>query len=393
MIDTIIIGAGISGLYLGYRLKQHNIKFVILEKNNRIGGRIKVEKFHDVNINLGAGIFLETHDNLINLLKELKIEYNTAEAEYTFLNNNSDIDLDKIINTVEQEINKYYNETLPNINFTEFMNIYLSEDIIKLIKVYCIYDEHWFMNIHTVMKKYTITDIFGKRERKFCYIKKTWNALLDKLHDFIKDDIIFDNTVTSIEKSNHHEVTTTKQKLVSKNVIICTDGNAKDIKMTGINKLFIYILKNIIPQSSLRIYVKHKKYIIKNYLRTEKLLFKLVPISDEVTLVCYNDDVKADLINNLVKFNKEMLETLVNNTFNINLEISDVKISYWSNAVNYIDPRVNPDLLSFYNVNRGNLYKEHQFSLVGEFVNDYEYGYVENSIDSVNKFVKDIFTK
>ena len=71
--DYIIIGSGISGLYLGYLLK--NKKFLILEKNDHIGGRIQQINFHGQTVQLGAGIVQNYHVNMIKLIKELKLKY------------------------------------------------------------------------------------------------------------------------------------------------------------------------------------------------------------------------------------------------------------------------------------------------------------------------------
>ena len=38
--DVTIIGAGLTGLLLAYRLQQHGISFTIVEARDRIGGRI-----------------------------------------------------------------------------------------------------------------------------------------------------------------------------------------------------------------------------------------------------------------------------------------------------------------------------------------------------------------
>jgi protoporphyrinogen oxidase len=51
-----IIGSGISALYLGYKLKNKGYDFDIYEKNNSIGGRIKVVDFEDIPVVAGAGI-------------------------------------------------------------------------------------------------------------------------------------------------------------------------------------------------------------------------------------------------------------------------------------------------------------------------------------------------
>ena len=74
--DYIIIGSGISGLYLGYLLNNKN--YLILEKNNYIGGRIQHTTFHDTQVQLGAGVFQKYHKNVINLLKKLKLDYITV---------------------------------------------------------------------------------------------------------------------------------------------------------------------------------------------------------------------------------------------------------------------------------------------------------------------------
>lgn len=54
MYDTIIIGSGIAGLYYAYLNRKR--KILVLESNNRVGGRIGQEKFHGVNVVYGAGV-------------------------------------------------------------------------------------------------------------------------------------------------------------------------------------------------------------------------------------------------------------------------------------------------------------------------------------------------
>ena len=45
--DIIIIGGGISGLFLAYKLLNTNLKIIILEGNNDVGGRIQTIKKKD----------------------------------------------------------------------------------------------------------------------------------------------------------------------------------------------------------------------------------------------------------------------------------------------------------------------------------------------------------
>jgi len=51
----IIIGAGIAGLYLGYKLQKEKKDFIILEKDMMCGGRVRVDTFEGESVVLGAG--------------------------------------------------------------------------------------------------------------------------------------------------------------------------------------------------------------------------------------------------------------------------------------------------------------------------------------------------
>lgn len=73
-VDICIVGAGLTGLLMAYRLEQAGKKVIIVESRNRIGGRI----FTDVRegqtpVEMGATWFSRQHDQLQALLKELKV--------------------------------------------------------------------------------------------------------------------------------------------------------------------------------------------------------------------------------------------------------------------------------------------------------------------------------
>ena len=71
MYDYIIIGGGISGLYLNYLLTKSN-KTLLLEKNDHIGGRIYNEKFYDTEINTGARVGGLHNKYLMKLIRKFK---------------------------------------------------------------------------------------------------------------------------------------------------------------------------------------------------------------------------------------------------------------------------------------------------------------------------------
>lgn len=80
----LIVGAGLSGLLIAYRLKQEGIPFKILEARSRIGGRINtVQGTNDTPVEMGATWFGDQHTNIKALLKELGIEYYVQYMEGT----------------------------------------------------------------------------------------------------------------------------------------------------------------------------------------------------------------------------------------------------------------------------------------------------------------------
>ncbi|MEO0629029.1 MAG: NAD(P)/FAD-dependent oxidoreductase, partial [Bacteroidota bacterium] len=70
----VIVGAGLSGLLVGYRLKQLNVPFQIIEARERIGGRIHtVLSANATPVEMGATWFGNQHIHLKKLLSELGI--------------------------------------------------------------------------------------------------------------------------------------------------------------------------------------------------------------------------------------------------------------------------------------------------------------------------------
>jgi monoamine oxidase len=69
---VVIIGGGLSGLYLAYLLGQKGIHALILEASSRLGGRIQTIKGkNETPLELGATWFSDIHQNLLSLIDEL----------------------------------------------------------------------------------------------------------------------------------------------------------------------------------------------------------------------------------------------------------------------------------------------------------------------------------
>ncbi|MGD9898467.1 MAG: protoporphyrinogen oxidase [Calditrichaceae bacterium] len=79
-IDTVIVGAGISGLTTAHNLVKKGIKVKILEKNSRAGGSIRTEEKDGFLVEYGPNSALETTPLLGELFKELKIDHQLIYA-------------------------------------------------------------------------------------------------------------------------------------------------------------------------------------------------------------------------------------------------------------------------------------------------------------------------
>ena len=70
IIDTIIIGGGLSGLYAAYLLSRKNISFAVLEARERVGGRILSLEDHGFFSDLGPSWYWpEMNPKMMGLIK------------------------------------------------------------------------------------------------------------------------------------------------------------------------------------------------------------------------------------------------------------------------------------------------------------------------------------
>jgi monoamine oxidase len=97
-VDTLIVGAGLSGLYTAYRLHQAEQSFLLLEARSRLGGRIlskaadpSLPEPSDYQYDLGpAWVWPEFQPRMAKLLSELDIplfqQYITGDVLYEEMN-------------------------------------------------------------------------------------------------------------------------------------------------------------------------------------------------------------------------------------------------------------------------------------------------------------------
>src|SRR5437879_671309 len=82
MQTVVIVGGGISGLTLAYRLQQEApaVQVTLLEKENRLGGTLGTERRDGFIVELGANGFLDSKPSTLTLSHDLGLDGRLAPA-------------------------------------------------------------------------------------------------------------------------------------------------------------------------------------------------------------------------------------------------------------------------------------------------------------------------
>lgn len=72
--NTVVIGAGISGLITAYQLKNAGVETLVLDQNSRVGGRMFTIEWNGFRLDPGASIIMTSDKFLLDLVRELDLE-------------------------------------------------------------------------------------------------------------------------------------------------------------------------------------------------------------------------------------------------------------------------------------------------------------------------------
>jgi len=208
MYDVIIIGSGLSGLYCAYKLSSQ-LNVLVLEKDDRIGGRIYTVDAIGNSIEAGAGRFNNNHKILKNLLEELKIETVEIPGTIEFKDSTDDnkyegyTDPFKLVNDIVKYSKSKSKKLLQSQTFIEFASKHVTKKEIEfLLDSFGYYEQLVSMNAYDAIK---LLDKGMSSKNTFYTIKKGMSTLTDKLHSKIKHTIKTNTEVTSIKYEAYSE--------------------------------------------------------------------------------------------------------------------------------------------------------------------------------------------
>lgn len=334
----IIIGAGISGLYLGHLLQKQGKDFIILEQQQRYGGRVYVESFDDERIVIGAGIGRFEKDKILyDLCTSLDVPVHKYTSQISRVFSQEKVSDKKFIDELKQFENvRLTKEKRSTTDFLTFLEENKKLDFINLSG----YTDYIHADIIDTIEDYGFDDVISG----YTGFSIDWDNLLDKLYDSMSDKVrLGEGIVEHIEKDKSVR---TNKGVYHYDQLVCT------VPVSIARLLFpsITILEDLDVQPFSRIYVKidkGKKEMaeIKNFTIVDSYLRKIIPINPKkgIYMIGYNDN--GDALESLSDFRNmterqlyDKIRYEINRIFGIDMTIGASKIAFWEYGTTYYKP-------------------------------------------------------
>lgn len=419
VVDVIIIGGGIAGLYAAYQIKRlapPNTTFLILEKNHKqwLGGRAGNDTFYGANVVVGAGVGRKSKDHaLIKLLKDTKVPNSefTSSRIYVPRALFQPDDIMKTMRTLKAEYNKrpeHYRHSQKS--FKQFFIEILGEGEYRSFVNTTGYTDFEDADIYETLYHYGMDDNVSG----WTAIHVPWKDLTESLYQQIggSKHFRFSTEVTRIRKIEDNpgcifEVATAtpngnKTYYANKVVVATTVDAVRKIVPGASARTSIY--QQIQGQPFLIVYAKFdresteimKKYVTSFTVLEKGHLQKMIPMDPDkgVYMVAYSDNqharaLKAKGALENTRKNCEMYSKWAVDALGIPastpLHIIAIKDYYWQTGTHYYEP-LTKEYKSRADFIHQAQHPEKGMVVVGEMVSR-DQGWVEGALESVDAVV------
>ena len=322
----IIVGAGITGLYLAYQLILKGVSaadIVIFEGSKRIGGRIYTNEHKGFRYSVGAGRLGKKHKYVMKIIKDFKLQdqiinigkntnyfvegrlMNEAELLSHYKSNFKSLnELWKY--AIEKKLNgNKYDPSLYNLH--NYFSLILSENEVELLKISFGYiGEMYDMNAYNGL--ITLRKDFDIRNNEFFVLRDGIHILCDVLYKYILDAGVSVNFSSILEDvcdgecgergdKKHVKVSGVKHSY-SKLYLTIKRGDYMNI---GYFKKYESIFNTVSDGHLLRIFAQYKDVWFKDMpkILTQNKLQFIIPIDYNSGLIqiSYSDRYNADFWN------------------------------------------------------------------------------------------------
>jgi hypothetical protein len=381
MTEHLIIGGGISGLYMAYKLNVKDI--IIIEKSNRLGGRILTYENKGFKYESGAGRVGKKQNLIMELIEELGLKkklIRTMNKKHYFLKNKyfktekKLLQFYKIKNfksimeiwqKILKETDKKKEDLLKNINLYTYLFTILKENEVELITDTMGYISE-LLDYNAYNAIYTLKNDFDLINNEFYILYGGLEQIIEKLKEILikrgvkifKEQYLIDFKETKNHKNYKKKAliqTYNGQKNIFCNNIYFTIKRSDYMEIKYFKKNISLFRSTVNGSNLMRIYAKYPSKNGKSWFSnipkviTDNPILYIIPIvpSEGLIMISYSDKYFADFWNNL-KDEKEiekMLKKFLKRIFpNINIPKPNwITTHYWKNGVHYWKPKVNSE--------------------------------------------------
>ena len=356
--EFVVIGGGISGLYVAYRIIQRypKSKITVIEADTELGGRIRSHREEGFMIEKGAARFSETHKRLIRLLKELDLTSQMVvlptNREFVYQGKKTSYPLHSKLQYVIQKVQNKYD--LSKVTFFQLCVDHLPggyEEACQLVACFGFDCEMMELNAKACITMFR-GDLLSKN--KYYVLSCGLSEMIHRLEKFLRDNGVIYKMGCRVTDIQTNKVTYVDSKDTSHTLhspkIVCT------LPYNALTKLSLFRdepwVHTISPVPLHRIYVKYDKPWFKGSpkVTTDNPLRYIIPMSEEDSVIMYyTDSYYADYWKRWsdvgeTKMLEELhgeLETVMSASYRKRLKASKVlkvKSCFWEGGVHILKP-------------------------------------------------------
>jgi protoporphyrinogen oxidase len=401
--DIIIIGGGITGVFLSYKLCETDLKIMLIETTERLGGRVNTIKKDGIQYEAGAARFHSSHSKLLTLIDELGLSKNKMKLSKKFdtilrtkknnpkYNTSFKLDLKELLNKSYELSKDIKKEELINISYEQYLvNIFDFETMLFIKQSFGYDSEFESMNAYTALMMFK--DDFFKEEDYYVLFGGLCQVV-ERMEDYIrkKENVTIKLNCSIKEIHDKHVITDKGTKFKFKH-LISTIPSSKLMNFDFF-KDKLELLKAVKPVPLLRVYMKYKDTWFRNIKRTttDNILRHVIPIDYDngLIMITYTDGHYARMWNAchsngddyLVKFiHKEIYEL-----FNIKpSEPEKVYVHYWNIGLNTWSPGYDSENIAEEVIK---LYDDKEIYVCGDSYS-LKQGWIEGCLETAFKVIK-----
>lgn len=298
MLNYVIIGGGVAGLYANFKLSHKNHECLLLEKNDDVFGRAREHDFHGTMVKCGAGIAVPENKTVVKLLKKFGMPTKAVIGKAISDERLPPFDMKNAVKDIKKKFKHMKKKDLSELTAREILFKYFGDEFATQFIRHSEFHD-WLDSSFDYLFKYYDIDEFDNAA--FPKIFVSWTQFV---HNLTLPNIQTKYTVTKIEKKG--KVFVINDDIVTENIVFALSLDALEkINLVGFGlpKYSNYI--GYIPFA--RVYAYYEKgYTLKDdYIMVDGPCDKLVKINDKILMVSYSDGDNAKFWMNVKKMNKE----------------------------------------------------------------------------------------